>query len=413
MQQKLKLVIYRGLVLAFGFVLNFFALKTVLDHHGIEPLNLLLIIWSLFPLYNLLDLGSSINIMNNLGSVKLVFIRAVSKSLQLIVVVSLFSFSITFLGVQFLNSQGFDFAMNRSLQILAVALWVHSSISLLNILARTLNALDEVIWSTLISSLLGPVTSILTISFVLLRLKFEFLLFGGAIAGLVLSTLAFYLLSKHIDLKILKSNLLDLSNIVTNINLVYFGLNFLILINSVLPRLILIKSFSATQAVIGNIIFQVLYSGISLGASAVSRIWRDIILRRDRPNEMLAYVRHEINRMQTVALATSGLVLTTSLVSLRFLRFEVTGSIIFTVILVAFVSFIVIRNQAYGAYSNDAYGLKFQIKLQSAAVSIFCILLFTGITLNFLTYFMIWATVNVAFIQLPLWLRFRIMKSRL
>jgi hypothetical protein len=126
MQQKLKLVIYRGLVLAFGFVLNFFALKTVLDHHGIEPLNFLLVIWSLFPLYNLLDLGSSINVMDNLGSVKFIFIRAVSKSLQLIVAISLFFFIISLLGVQFLNSQGFDLAMNINLQILAVALWVHS-----------------------------------------------------------------------------------------------------------------------------------------------------------------------------------------------------------------------------------------------------------------------------------------------
>ncbi len=413
MKQKIELVATRGLVLIIGFFLNLFALKTVLSNHGIEPLNLLLIIWSLFPLYNILDLGSSIHIMNNLASAKSIFISAVSKSLQIIVTISFFSLMLTLVGVNFLRSQSLDFGVTINLQIVAIALWVHSSISLLNTLVRTLNALNKVIWSTLLSSLLGPLTSIITISFVLLQLNFEFLLFSGAVAGLLLTLFALYLLSKQIDLKILKSDIMVFSNIKTNINLVFFGLNSLILINSVLPRFILIKSLSPEQAVIGIVLFQVYSSGISLAASAGSQIWREIILRRDRTSEILAYVKQEINRMQNVALAISSLVFASALVSLTFLQFRVTRSVTSGLIVLAIVVFIVTRNQVYGAYSSDTSGIIFQIKLQSVAVSAFCLLLFTGNKLDFLTFFTIWATINLTLIQLPLWLRFRVTKSKL
>jgi hypothetical protein len=412
-RQNFELIATRGSVLVFGFILNLFALKTVLLHHGIGLLNLLLIIWSLFPLFNILDLGSSIHIMNNLKSAKSVFVAAVSRSLQIILILSFFFFLLTLLGIQFLHFQSFDIAINTNLQIVALAFWIHSSISLLNTLVRSLNALDEVIWSTLLSSLLGPLTSILTISFVLLRLKFEFLLFSGAIAGLLLTTIALYKLSNHIDLKLLKSDLWNFSKIIKNINLVYFGLNSLILINSVMPRLILIKSFSPAQAVIGNIIFQVLSAGISLGASAGSRIWREMILRRDRPSEILAYVNQEVTRMQKVAIAISGLVFIASLVSLKFLQLEVTTSIVYTLMIVTIVGFIGTRNQVYGAYSSDTYGIKFQITLQFASLLIFGLLLLPAIQLTFLTFFLIWATVNITFIHLPIWLRFRAMKSGL
>jgi hypothetical protein len=413
MKHKLKLIATRGLVLTFGFILNLLALKSILIHFGIEPLNLILIIWSLFPLYNVLDLGSSIHIMNNLDSTKSVFIRTVSKSLQIIFIASLFSLLFGLLGVQLLNSQNFDFGMGINLYIIVLALWLHGTISVLNTFSRTLNALNEVIWSTLLSSLLGPLTSILTISFALFHLKFEFLLFCGALAGLALSAFALYFLAKHLDLKSLRLNLLVFSNIKTNINLAFFGLNSLVLINSVLPRLVLIKSFSAEQAVVGVILFQVLSSSVSLGASAGSQIWRKIILLRDKPSEVLDYVNHETKRMQKVAFATSGLALAASLASFRFLGFEVTTLVVFILFIVTFVGFVGTRNQAYGAYSSDTRGIVFQIKLQSSATTIFCLLLFTGTYLNFLMYFMIWATVSVALIQLPLWLRFRVLRSRL
>ena len=258
-----------------SYILNLISLKLILARSEYEFLNLILILWAFVPFINLFDFGTSSNIVKNHNNDAL-FHGSIVRSLR--VSVKAFPFWIL---ISILLTLHFSQSIGNNLSDRIILFTSIASMYLgvfLNLITRIMYALEKIIATLIIQSLLGPITSILVIISFSLNLSSYTFLFAMPLTYLLLICSNWLFIKKILNYRIKSADKYSLQLLNEKFySLGFFVFSVLTVCLNLFPRIFSNQFLFQLNSTLFNIYFQIYIAISSLIFSGSMHLWRGYV----------------------------------------------------------------------------------------------------------------------------------------